>query len=51
MPPRVLACVVCQAQVAPARGALRVECECGMEYHALTGRPVEEPICEQPEDW
>jgi hypothetical protein len=43
-----LVCVVCEDRVPIAKGALRIECRCGMEYHVLSGQPVEELICELP---
>ena len=42
---RLVLCVACGRTLSLPRDALLVECECGMEYHALTGQPVEEPIC------
>jgi LSD1 subclass zinc finger protein len=45
---RLVHCAACGQSLSLPRGALLVECECGMEYHAFTGQPVEEPICGLP---
>ncbi|MDQ6949191.1 MAG: hypothetical protein M3256_23760 [Actinomycetota bacterium] len=39
--------IVCQERLSTLKGDARIECPCGMEYHALSGQPVEEPICER----
>jgi hypothetical protein len=45
LPERLVVCEACAGSVALPRGAVLVECKCGMEYHGLTGEPVDEPIC------
>jgi hypothetical protein len=42
---RFVLCAACNRRLSLPRAALLVECECGMEYQALSGQPVEEPIC------
>ena len=44
-PHSFLVCLACNSRVWIRKGQLRAECDCGLEYNALTGKPVEEPIC------
>jgi len=41
----LITCGVCEALIPTWRGDIRVECQCGVEYHARTGQLVEEAIC------
>ena len=41
----VITCLVCEEKIPTWRGDVRVECQCGGEYHACTAQVVEEPIC------
>jgi hypothetical protein len=42
---QVITCLVCEERIRTWRGDIRVECRCGVEYHARSGQLVEEPIC------
>jgi LSD1 subclass zinc finger protein len=41
-------CVACNQPVQLPHGAALVVCACGKEYQAMTGQPVDDPICELP---
>jgi hypothetical protein len=41
----VITCLLCEERITTWRGDIRVECRCGAENHARTGKLVEEPIC------
>jgi hypothetical protein len=37
--------IVCQERISTLKGDVRIECPCGMLYHALSGQPIDEPVC------
>ena len=41
----VITCLVCEDKIPTWRDDVRVECQCGAEYHACIAQGVEEPIC------